>query len=247
MREGDVMDGSQGMVVADMTQEIRFPVLVDTLPLLVSGVRHLTVRRNEALDAIIISKTAPGFSRQAIEALRRVVRELAAGRLGRVNFLVLDLAHEGFALSTAEDGFEDLLAEIETLILAAPVISIASVRADLAGADLELALACSMMVGKEGARFSFAADPLVSIGAYALLAQKLGFVRAERLMESGEILTVAQMHDLCLVKDVLEADGAAGIEAYLAKTARRHNAWCGVYRAQRVTSPAVHQTLRQAH
>ncbi|MEI7932528.1 MAG: enoyl-CoA hydratase [Alphaproteobacteria bacterium] len=230
-----------------MASEIRFPVLVDTLPVLVSGVRSLSVRRNETLEAIIVSKTAPGFSRQTVEALRRVVRELAAGRLGKVNFLVLDLAHEGFALSTAEEGFDDLLAEIETLILAAPVISIAAARADLAGADLELALACSMMVGREDVRFSFAADLLVSIGAYALLAQKLGFVRAERLMESGEILDANQMRDLCLLKDVLETDGAAGIEAYLRKTARRHNAWCGVYRAQRVTSPAVHQTLRQAH
>jgi enoyl-CoA hydratase/carnithine racemase len=240
------MDGSQGWVVSDMTSRVAFPVLVDTLPLLVSGARALTVRRNDTLDAIIVSKTEPGLTRQSVEALRRVVRELAAGRLGRVNFLVLDIAHEGFALATAADGFEDLLAEIETLILAAPVISIATVRTDLAGADLELALACSMMVGKEGVRFSFAADPLVSVGAYALLAQKLGFVRAERLMESGEILDAAQMRELCLLRDMLEGDGADAIEAFLRKTARRHNAWCGVYRAQRVTSPAVHETLRAA-
>ena len=36
----------------------------------------------------------------------------------------------------------------------------------------------------------FVTDPLVSIGSYALLAQKIGFVRAERLMDSGEILDV---------------------------------------------------------
>jgi len=247
LREGNVVDGSQGLVAADMTAGIRFPVLVDPLPALVTGVRGLAARRNEALNAIVLSKTAPGLTRETITALRAVVRDVAAGRLGRINFLVLDLAHEGFALSTADEGFEDLLAEIETLILCAPVVSVACARADLAGADLELALACSMMVGKADARFSFAADPLVSIGSYALLAQKIGFVRAERLMETAEIISAAEMRELCLMKDTLEGEGAAAIEAFLTRTARRHNAWCGIYRAQRVTSPAVHETLRAAH
>lgn len=246
LREGDVVDGSQGLVATETVMGFQFPVLVDLLPGLAAGVRSLSVRRNEALGAIIVSKTVPGLNAAMIAALRNIVRETAAGRLGRVNFLVFDLAHEGFALSTADEGFEDLLADIEMLILSAPVVSVGCARADLAGADLELALACSMMVGKQDVRFSFAADPLVSIGAYALLAQKIGFVRAERLMETAEIIGADEMRELCILKETLESDGAAGIEAFLRKTARRHNAWCGIYRAQRITSGAVHATLRAA-
>jgi enoyl-CoA hydratase/carnithine racemase len=238
------VDGSQGLVATNSSPELHFPALVDSLPALMASARGLSARRIDALGTIVVTKTAPGLTRDTVDALRSVIREIRENRLGRVDFLVLDLAHQEFALSTGEGEFDDLLIELETLILAAPVVSIACARANLAGADLELALACSMMVASETSRFSLAGDPLVSVGAYAVLAQKIGFVRAERLMESAEVLDAAEMRELCLIKDTFDADVADPIAQFLDKIGRRHNAWCGIYRAQRITARSVHEMLR---
>lgn len=204
---------------------------------MLSGAAGLSVRYLEDSETLVITKSVPGFDQPCIDGLRHIVAEAAAGRLGALKFLTFDFAHAGFPLSLAADGFDALLSEIADLILSAPVVSIASARANLAGADMELALACCMLIGEGDRRFSFAADPTVSISTYGLLARKIGFVRAERLMEKGDIIGAATMQDLYLLKEVMEPEiGAAGVEAFALKSARRHNACYGIYRAQRMAN-----------
>ena len=243
------MDGTQGVAlqaaVLGHAPDAWRPAIVDPAKTLLSSVEGLSARRVDAFDALVITKTAPGFDQAAVGGLRALVAEAAAGRLGVLKFLVFDFAHDGFPLSIAADGFTSLVAEIETLILAAPVVSIACARANLAGADLEFALACSMTVAEADKRFSFAADIAASVGTYGLLAQKIGFVRAERLMETGEIVGAAHLDELMLLKEVLEADGGPdGLDAFVAKMARRYNASYGIYRAQRMAMRPVHDSLR---
>jgi hypothetical protein len=209
--------------------------------LVASYAKGLGVARQEDLQALVITKTLPGFSAATIADLRQIVRDVAAGRFGPLKFLAFDFAHEGFPFALAADGFDDLIDELSNLILAAPVISIACARADMAGADLEFALACSMFVGEQGRRFSFAADLSVSLGTYGLLAMKIGFVQAERLMDGADIIDADRLHELLLMKEVGGADVLAQV---LGKTSRRHNACYGIYRAQRISTQAVHQNLR---
>jgi hypothetical protein len=102
-------------------------------------------------------------------------------------------------------------------------------------------LACSMFVGERGRRFSFAADAVVSLGFYGLLAMKIGFVQAERLMDGADIVDADRLHSLLLMKEVGDADVLSHV---LGKTARRHNSCYGIYRAQRISTQAVHQNLR---
>jgi enoyl-CoA hydratase/carnithine racemase len=203
--------------------------------------RGLNVSRDDELQALVITKTLSGFSVGIIADLRGIVRDVAAGRFGPLKFLAFDFAHEGFPFATAADGFNDLVDDLSNLILAAPVISVACARADMAGADLEFALACSMFVGEQGRRFSFAADATVSLSFYGLLAMKIGFVQAERLMDGTDIVDADRLHDLLLMKEV---GGADVLDQVLGKTARRHNSCYGIYRAQRISTQAVHRNLR---
>lgn len=221
------------------------PVLVDPAVHVLGLVPGLSLKRIDDLDTLVIEKTTPGFAPATVAGLSGLVRAAAAGRLGRLKFLVFDFAHEGFPLSLGAEGFDVLLGELCNLILAVPVITVASARANLAGADLEFALACNIMVSEAERRFSFAADVAVSVAAYGLLAQKVGFVRAERLMEKGEIVGAAEMLDLYLVKDVVdEAEDFSGVEAFLRKSARRHNASYGIYRAQRMAIRLPYEAFR---
>jgi enoyl-CoA hydratase/carnithine racemase len=233
------MDGFQGAGLSGLGVEgpyfglISKPQTQEAAP---APATSLTLQRLDDLDTVILTKTATGFDAATIAELRERIRDAAAGRLGRLKFLVVDFAHSGYAGPANSDEFDALVTEAANLILSAPIVLIANARGPMAGADIEFALACSMLVGEAGTEFSFAEDPIVSVETYGFLAQKLGFVRAERLMESGEILTAHQMHELLLLKDVIE-DGGEGLRAFLAKTARRHNSCYGIYRASRMASP----------
>jgi len=198
----------------------------------------LSLSRLTDFGAIVVSKDRPGFDAAAMDGVRQVVRDARGGQLGPLKYLVFDFAHMDEVDGEAEDGFDGLIIEVANLILAAPIVTVAFARGRVGGADLEFALACSMMIGEEGAHFSFAADPIVAIGTYGFLAQKIGFVRAERLMEDGDSLSAQQMHDLLLVKSIAPTGaGLSGVEAFLGKVVRRHNASYGIYRAQRIASP----------
>jgi enoyl-CoA hydratase/carnithine racemase len=220
-----------------------FLSLVEPVSRVLVKARGLSARRLDDHATLVVTKTVPGFDADVVSDLRSIVRDAAAGQLGELKFLAFEFAHEGFPLSVGADGFQDLVDELADLILAAPIIPIASIRANLAGADLEFAMACSAMIGEETARFSFAADPTVSLGVYGLLAMKIGFVRAERLMDEAEIISAAAMHDLLLMKDIAPA-GTDPLDGFLARASRRHNSSYGIYRAQRISARAAHENLR---
>ena len=198
----------------------------------------LSIRRLDGAQAATLSKFVPGFDGDAVEAAAGLVRDAAAGRLGPLKFLAFDFACDSIPDAPAAAGFGALVRETANLVLAAPAVTVAYARGHVAGADLELALVCNMLVAEAGASFSFAVDPVVSVRAYALLAQKIGFVRAERLMEAEAVVSAVEMRDLFLAKAVVEAGaGFAGLGDFLARSVRRHNASFGIYRAQRIAMP----------
>jgi hypothetical protein len=195
----------------------------------------LTVTRVESLGLVIVSKSRAGFRASEVQALRRLVAEIASGEAGACKFLVLDFAHRATGAEDVAPGFDDLLNEAASLILEVPVLLIAWARGPLSGTDLEVALACSMIVGEQGARFSFATDLVDRFRSYAILAHKIGFAKAERLMEGGETLDAAEMLNHLLLKEVAPpTPGYGGIERFVQTRWRRHNSSCGIYRAQRI-------------
>ena len=198
-----------------------------------------TVRLDPA-GALVISKHFAGLSAGWVDQARDVVRKAAEGVYGEIKFLVFDLAAEADASAPRADEAQLLLGEIANLILKAPIITVAHARKSIGGADLELALACSMLVCDEHAEFSFAADPVESVATYALLAQKIGFVRAERLMEQEAVLNAGQMRDLLLLKETTHsALGLNSLEGFLVRASRRQNSAAAMYRAQRISSPLM--------
>jgi enoyl-CoA hydratase/carnithine racemase len=221
-----------------------FPALRDQPK---SPARGLIERRLDAAQSLVISKLTPGFDDECVDSLRQILDDVTAGRRGSLKFLVFDFAHQMQRDSEAGEGFGRLINAVATLVLTVPVVAVASVRADMAGADLDMALACNLMVAEAGKRFSFAGDPTVSLAAYGFLSQKIGFVRAERLMESGAVLSAGEMSDLLLVKAVLpDGAGFTGIEQHLTRSIRRHNSAYGIYRAQRIAHPVLSDTLDEA-
>jgi enoyl-CoA hydratase/carnithine racemase len=199
----------------------------------------LAVRWIEPLETLIVTKRIAGFDAECIENLARLYRAIARGELTGAKYLVLDFAHQGSAGDNVGEGFAELVAANAELVFHAPVITIAWARSGMRCSDLEFALHCPIIVAEEGAQFSFDGDPGLFFGLYAALARKIGFVKAERLFERGESLSASGMRDLYLVKEVVEPQaGMVGVERFVAKSAKRHNAAHAIFRAQSMAMPA---------
>ena len=205
-----------------------------------SGRSSLSKLWLKPISALIVTKSQPGFDRATIDDLAALLAAIGRGELSDLKFLVFDFAHGNAEAPPAGDGFEELVAANAELILDTPVITLAWARSLMIGADLDFALHCSMIVAQSDARFSFAGDPFSLFGLYAALGRKIGFMKAERLIENNEVLNANEMIELLIVKDVVEpAPGSAGVEAYLAQFGRRYNASHAIFRAQRLAMPLI--------
>lgn len=198
---------------------------------------ELRVDRCGDAEVIVAAKRRAGLTPALVDQLRSLVLDVRRGREGACKFLVFDLGETaGPDGEPSPAALDDLLAEVSDLIVAVPVVTVAWARGRVTGPDLELAFACSVVAGEPRASFSFDLDLVSSLRTYSVLARKVGFVRAERMMESGAELDLVQMSDLMLLTAVPSSDGVAGIRDFARARARRHNAACGIYRAQRLAT-----------
>jgi enoyl-CoA hydratase/carnithine racemase len=194
----------------------------------------------EAREALVLSKTSAGFDAASVAAVMSLLAQLRAGAYPSLKYLVFDFAHGGEGPAGGPEGFADMVAATADLIVATPVITLAWARGRCSGLDFDVAMHCSAIVAESGASFSFEGDPFDLFGLYAALGRRIGFVRAERLIESRRELSAEEAHELMLVRDVApEAPALTGISAYLAQFERRYNASHAIFRAQRIAEPPI--------
>jgi len=82
------------------------------------------------------------------------------------------------------------------------------------------------------------------MGAYSLLARRIGMRAAENLILSGRVLSAAKLHEMGVV-DVLAKDGEgeAAVRDWIAANARRRNGLQGVLRARQHVFPVTRAEL----
>ncbi|GLI94212.1 enoyl-CoA hydratase [Methylocystis echinoides] len=200
----------------------------------------LKVNCLEAQGALVVRKSQAGFDPASVAGIGEVLRGLTANRADGVRFLVFDFAQGGPGPTRAPDGFADMVAATADLIVDTPVITLAWARGLMSGLDFDFAMNCSAVVAEQPAGFSFAGEPFDLLGLYAALGRKIGFARAERLIESDLLLSPQEARDLLLVRDVVAASpDQDGIAAYLAQFERRYNASHAIFRAQRMAEPPI--------
>ena len=186
-------------------------------------------------DAVVLSKLKPGVDKAAAKTLGTVVELAGSGRLGRPKYLVLDFTHPAHARSRGAFGVAELSRELRNLVLRVPVVPVAFVRSCLTGGDLELAFSCNMIIAEQGAAFDFGMGPDDFSGLYALLAEKIGFVRTERLLEPGLKVGAEVLKEQLLVRELAPpGTGHDFLGGYLGRHLRRHNSFHSIYRAQRM-------------
>lgn len=129
-----------------------------------------------------------------------------------------------------------------------PVINIGLAQGDALGGGLEALMCHDIIIAERQARFGlpevlFGLFP--GMGAYSILARKLGHAAAERMILSGKVYTAAEMHELGIVNILAEpGEGEAATREYIKSNLAHHSGILGVYQAGRRVNPMTLQELR---
>lgn len=130
-----------------------------------------------------------------------------------------------------------------------PVVNIALAQGDALGGGFEALMCFDVIIAERQARFGlpeilFGLFP--GMGAYSILARRLGHLTAERMILEGKVYTAEEMHDMGIV--TVLADPGKGEEAardYIRANRDRHSGQYGVYRAGRRVNPLRLDELKE--
>ncbi|MCR0985324.1 crotonase/enoyl-CoA hydratase family protein [Roseomonas populi] len=129
-----------------------------------------------------------------------------------------------------------------------PLVTIALVQGDALGGGFECALAFDVIVAERRAKFGLPEilfNLFPGMGAYSFLSRRVGPVKAEQMITSGQIYSAEELHSIGIV-DVLAEDGEGemAVRDYIAKNERKRNAYLAMYRARRRVNPVTLSELR---
>jgi len=82
------------------------------------------------------------------------------------------------------------------------------------------------------------------MGAYSLLARRIGLRAAEELILSGRILSAAKLHEMGIVDVVAkDGEGETAVREWIARNWKRRNGTQAVMRARQLVHPITREEL----
>ncbi len=125
--------------------------------------------------------------------------------------------------------------------------TISLVQGDALGGGFETALSSDILVAEESAMMGLPEilfNLFPGMGAYNLLARRIGARAAEELILSGKMLPAARLHEMGIV-DVLAKDGEgeAAVQAWIAKNSRRRSGMQAVLKVRELVNPITRDSL----
>jgi DSF synthase len=121
------------------------------------------------------------------------------------------------------------------------------VQGDALGGGFECALASDVIVAEESAQMGLPEilfNLFPGMGAYSLLARRIGMRAAEEFILAGKVLPATELHKMGIV-DVLATDGQGetAVRNWIAKNAKRRNGLQALHRARQFIHPITRQEL----
>lgn len=122
-----------------------------------------------------------------------------------------------------------------------PMLTIGLVQGQALGGGFEALLSFDFIIAERGSTFGlpetmFGLFP--GMGAHPLLSRKLGTAMADRLILSGDTYSAEAMYEIGIVHALAEpGEGISAVDAFLARSARRHAGLVAARKAMRVSAP----------
>lgn len=128
-----------------------------------------------------------------------------------------------------------------------PLSTITLIQGDALGGGLEAALASDIVIAERNCQMGFPEilfNLFPGMGAYSLVARKVGTRHAEKMMLSGKIYSAQELHEIGLV-DVLaeEGEGVQAVHDFVKKQERRANGFQAIQRVRQRFNPVTYQEL----
>ncbi len=125
--------------------------------------------------------------------------------------------------------------------------TISLVQGDALGGGFECALSSDVIVAEESAQMGLPEilfNLFPGMGAYSLLARRIGMRAAEELILSGRVLPAKQLHEMGVI-DVLAQDGEGenAVREWIAKNSKRRNGMQAVFKARKLVQPVTREEL----
>lgn len=195
-----------------------------------------------------------------IHALQRGIVAKFAGRPNELRYLLAGSRTPGvfslggdldlFAAKIRERDRQALVAYGESCVrvlhrffnaLDLPIITVGVAQGDALGGGFESLLSFNVIIAERGAKFGFpeALFGLFSgMGAYSLVARRVGGAFAEEMILSGRCYTAEEMKEVGLVHVLAEpGQGVAAARDYMQRNKRRHVGNRAVFQAGREVAP----------
>ncbi len=128
-----------------------------------------------------------------------------------------------------------------------PLVTVSLVRGHALGGGFEAAMSSNVLIAEEQARFGLPEvlfNLFPGMGAYSMLARRIGQVEAERMIVSGKTYSAGELHEMGIV-DVLTAEGEGERKLYefVAQRNRRYNSHLAIYQARKRYARLSHEEL----
>ncbi len=131
--------------------------------------------------------------------------------------------------------------------LGLPLVTIGLAQGDALGGGFESLLSHNVIIAERTAKFGFPEAMFglfPGMGAYNLVARKIGAAFAEEMMLSGRLYTAEEMEHAGLVHILAEpGQGIEDARKYIQRNKRRHNGIRSVYEAGRCVNPLTLEEL----
>ena len=128
-----------------------------------------------------------------------------------------------------------------------PITMIALVQGQALGGGFETALSCDVVVAERSAQLGFPEilfNLFPGMGAYNLLARRIGAALAERIILSGETYSAGELFDMGVV-DILAEDGEGvpAVKAYMKRHNQSHNTNRAMKNIRQIVHPITEDSL----
>ena len=131
--------------------------------------------------------------------------------------------------------------------LGLPMVTIGLAQGDALGGGFESLLSFNVVIAERDAKFGFPENIFglfPGMGAYSLVARRVGAAFAEEMMLNGRIYTAEEMKDAGLVHILAEpGEGIAAARDFIQRSKRRHNGSRAVYKIGREVNPVSLEEL----
>jgi DSF synthase len=127
------------------------------------------------------------------------------------------------------------------------LITISLVQGDALGGGFECALASDVIIAEEQTKMGLPEilfNLFPGMGAYSLLARRVGPRLAEQMMLSGNLYPATKLHEMGIVDMVVpEGQGEMAVYDYVQKVHKRRNGVMGTYQARQIVFPITREEL----